>query len=96
MAKAADTKTKETTKKRKTLLGEVVKMSGENTIKVRVESKTAHPLYGKVVASHSNILAHVSTEQFEEFEIGDMVVIGEIRPVSKKKSWAYISKAEVK
>lgn len=90
MAKKTETKT-EATKKQRTLTGVVIKKSSANTIKVRVERKESHPLYGKVVATHINYLVDCSDAEFEAVEIGQAVVIGEVAPVSKRKFWKLLS-----
>ncbi len=85
---------KNVAKKRRTLIGVVSKLPKDKTMGVRVEIKFAHPKYGKTVKEHKNYLAHF--EGNDELALGDQVVIGETRPISKRKSWAYISKVEKK
>ncbi|MBL8014926.1 MAG: 30S ribosomal protein S17 [Candidatus Doudnabacteria bacterium] len=77
-------------KKQRTLVGKVIKKSSANTIKVRVEIKSTHPLYGKVVTRHKNYLVHCTNEQFDQVQLDQVVNIGETRPMSKLKSWALI------
>jgi small subunit ribosomal protein S17 len=74
-------------KKQRVLTGKLIKKSSLNTVKVRVEKKQPHPLYGKVITSHKNYLVDCTAEQFEAATIGEKVTIGEIRPISKMKSW---------
>jgi small subunit ribosomal protein S17 len=74
--------------KRRTLQGIVTKKSGINTIKVRVENKKQHKLYGKIVSTHKQYLVH--TTKADEFNPGDEVIIAETRPLSKKKNWELI------
>lgn len=85
MTKQQDKQTK--TKKARTLVGRVVKVSSTNTIKVRVERKQPHPLYQRIVASHKNYLVDCTAEQQAQVSEGQLVEIAEIRPVSKRKSW---------
>lgn len=86
MAKAKQ----ETTTIRKKLQGEVIAKPSEMTLKVRVESKYAHPLYGKIVAEHKNYLVHC--EDTEKVELGDIVEIEEGKPVSKNKTFYFTEK----
>lgn len=72
----------------RTLEGKVVKLSGEKTIRVRVEIKFPHKKYGKIVKEHKNYLVHNPSEK--KFSIGQMVNIKSIRPVSKNKSWEVV------
>jgi small subunit ribosomal protein S17 len=74
----------------RTLQGTVVKISGINSISVRVERKQQHPLYGKVVRTHRKYLVHSHNTQ--DFKPGDIVIIAETRPMSKNKSWKVLSK----
>lgn len=80
-------------KLKKVLTGEVIKLSSINTIKVRVETKTTHPKYGKVVKTHKNYLVHYTGK---ELKVGDVVKIIADRPVSKSKSWHFLSLANSK
>ncbi len=77
----------------RTLQGKVMKISGDKTISVEIESKQAHPIYGKVVRTHTKYLAH--TNDSSKFEIGQIVTIAETKPISKNKSWKVIDKPEV-
>lgn len=79
-------------KKQRNLVGKIVKKSSAQTLKVRVERKSPHPLYGKVVATHKNYLVNCSVSQFEKAEVGQVVEIKECRPVSKLKHWELVSK----
>lgn len=73
-------------KMHRTLIGQVIKLSSANTIKVRVETKQTHPMYGKVIKSHKNYLAHATSE----VKVGDTVKIIESKPLSKTKTWMYL------
>lgn len=66
---------------RKKLDGVVVSKNADNKVKVRVERKMTHPVYGKIVKSHKNYLV---VDADNKAEIGDKVTIEEGRPVSKK------------
>ena len=69
---------------RKTRTGEVVSTAGEKTIVVRVERRTRHPLYGKVVRRATKLHAH---DEEGAAKLGDKVRIVECRPYSKLKRW---------
>ena len=71
-------------KNTRTLVGRVVRDMRAKTITVLVERRTAHELYGKIVAKSSKYHAH---DEKGEFKMGDLVEISEGRPISKTKSW---------
>lgn len=74
----------------RSLAGKVIKIVDDNTVKVEVERKAAHPLYGKIMKSHKK---YVVAANSKELSVGDIVTIIETRPVSKKKSFKIIKKA---
>lgn len=80
--------TKESKKIVRTLTGEVIKVSGKNTVKVRVEKKFPHPKYGKIIKEHINYLTHST---LEDVKVGDKVVIKESKPISKLKRWEILN-----
>ncbi|MBO6042763.1 30S ribosomal protein S17 [bacterium] len=67
---------------RKTLMGIVVSDVNDKTIIVKVERKSKHPLYKKLVISHKKYHAH---DEKNEAGIGDKVEIAETRPMSATK-----------
>lgn len=71
-------------KNTRTLVGRVVSDKRAKTITVLVERRTAHELYGKIVAKSRKYHAH---DERGEFKMGDLVEIAEGRPISKTKSW---------
>ena len=71
-------------KNRRTLVGRVVSDKRDKTITVLVERRTAHELYGKIVAKSRKYHAH---DEKGEYKMGDTVEIAEGRPISKTKSW---------
>lgn len=95
MAEKKKTATKKEEKKeekgklRRTLQGDVVRISTTNTASVRVERKFAHQKYGKIIKSHKNYLVDLNGQ---EVEVGDAVTIGETKPISRSKSWEIIEK----
>lgn len=75
-------------KKLKTLIGEVIKISGTNTAKVRVESKYPHQRYEKIVKHHTNYVVHYNSDL--KVEVGSKVSFAQCAPVSKLKKWAVV------
>ena len=76
---------------RKTRNGVVVKRSGEKSIVVEVETRKAHPRYGKIVRQLRRFHAH---DEANEAHVGDKVVIMETRPISKLKRWRLVKVTE--
>jgi small subunit ribosomal protein S17 len=75
----------EATTNTRTLIGRVVSDKRAKTVTVLVERRTAHELYGKIVAKSRKYHAH---DEKGEYKMGDLVEISETRPVSKTKAWA--------
>ena len=75
----------QTTKNTRTLVGRVVSDKRAKTVTVLVERRTAHELYGKIVARSRKYHAH---DEKGEFKLGDVVEISETRPISKTKARA--------
>ena len=71
-------------KARKSLIGIVASDKMDKTIVVRVETRVAHPLYGKIIRTSKKYKAH---DENNEARIGDKVAIVETRPLSKDKNW---------
>ena len=71
-------------KNTRTLVGRIVSDKRSKTVTVLVERRTAHELYGKIVAKSRKYHAH---DEKDEYSLGDVVEIAEGRPVSKTKSW---------
>ncbi len=74
---------------KKILQGEVVSNKMTKTVVVKVERKTRHPLYQKVIIRHKKYKAH---NEEMKLEIGDVVEIEETRPISKDKHFMVIKK----
>ncbi len=81
---AAPNETPAPAKNTRTLVGRVVSDKRTKTVTVLVERRTAHPLYGKIVARSRKYHAH---DERGEYHLGDLVQIEEGRPISKTKSW---------
>ena len=71
-------------KRIRTLTGKVVSDKMEKTVTVLVERKVKHPLYGKIIRRSNKFHAH---DENNQYQVGDVVVISETRPLSKTKSW---------
>ncbi len=74
----------ENKKSRKTRTGSVVSNRMEKSVVVRVERKFRHKLYGKYVKTSVKYLAD---DPENKCNIGDLVLIEECRPLSKRKRW---------
>lgn len=68
---------------RKVREGIVVSNKMDKTVVVKVERRTQHPLYGKVVIKTQKYKAH----DLLSCDEGDRVEIMETKPVSKDKCW---------
>jgi len=79
------------TKVVRTLTGKVVSDKMDKTVTVLVERKVKHPIYGKVIRRSKKFHAH---DENKEYNVGDVVVISETRPVSKTKAWAVTALVE--
>ena len=74
-------------RKRKSVVGEVVSTKMEKTISVRVMRTEKHRAYYKYIQRKTIFKAH---DEQGQAELGDMVLIGETRPLSKTKRWRLI------
>jgi small subunit ribosomal protein S17 len=54
---------------------------------VKVDRRTQHPMYKKVVKVRRKFTAH---DEKNEAKVGDTVRIAETRPLSKNKCWRLI------
>jgi len=70
--------------KRKVRQGVVVSSAREKSITVRIDSQSAHPIYGKTVRRTAKLHVH---DERNEANVGDLVRIIECRPLSKLKRW---------
>jgi small subunit ribosomal protein S17 len=82
-------KNKKTGKKRE-ITGTVTGNKMQGTVKVRVDTLQAHPVYKKTIKKKKIFFAHTN----QELEVGDIVTIRESRPYSKKVRWVVIDKEE--
>lgn len=73
---------------RKVLVGIVVSDKMERTLVVKVNRRTTHPRYRKVIQVTKKYYVH---DENNEARIGDVVKIMETRPLSKLKRWRLVS-----
>ncbi len=72
---------------RKERVGVVVSDVQDKTIVVKVDRRTAHPLYKKIVKVRKKFTAH---DEKNEAHKGDTVRIVETRPLSRCKRWRLV------
>jgi small subunit ribosomal protein S17 len=71
-------------KQKKTIRGEVVSRSGDKSIRIVLNYKVKHPVYGKYMNRRTKLGVH---DEKNEAKVGDVVEVVECRPMSKTKSW---------
>jgi small subunit ribosomal protein S17 len=72
---------------RKTIRGTVVSRSGDKSIRIEMNFKVPHPVYGKLVKRTTRLGVH---DEKNEAKVGDLVEVTECRPMSKTKSWRLV------
>ena len=77
--------TTEKISKKSNITGKVVSALMDKSISVAVERRIKHPLYNKYISKTTKIMAH---DQNNDCKVGDIISLNEIRPISKRKSWA--------
>ncbi|MHC4441031.1 MAG: 30S ribosomal protein S17 [Planctomycetota bacterium] len=79
-------------KGRRTAVGAVVSAhKTPKTIRVKVQYKVRHRIYGKYVRKQTVLNAH---DEKEEANHGDVVQLMECRPISKSKTWRLVKVLE--
>ena len=79
----------ESTDKVVTLSGLVSSASMDKSIVVTVVRRVKHKLYKKYVRRSSKVHAH---DEENSCEVGDLVTIRSVKPISKTKSWVLLSR----
>lgn len=79
--------TEQKTTGRRTLTGRVVSNKMDKTITVEVTRRVKHPVYRKYVSLSKRYKAH---DPDNKFQVDDVVVIEESRPLSKTKRWVVV------
>ena len=69
---------------KKTRRGLVVSNSMDKTVVIQVEHKVPHKLYKKYVSRKVKYMAH---DESNQCQVGDLVLIEECRPLSRRKRW---------
>jgi small subunit ribosomal protein S17 len=75
----------------RTVIGRVVSDKMDKTITVLVERRVAHPLYKKYVKRSTKLHVH---DENNECQVGDLVTIAAVRPLSKTKTWKLVNVVE--
>jgi small subunit ribosomal protein S17 len=70
--------------RRKTRTGVVVSNKMDKSIVVKIERRVKHPIYKKYFKITKKLMAH---DEKNESNVGDVVKIMEVRPLSKRKKW---------
>lgn len=78
-------------KKPRTLTGIVVSDKMEKTVVVNVTRYVSHKKYGKFFKIDKRYKAH---NEGDVYKVGDKVIIKEVKPISRDKSFTVISKAQ--
>ncbi len=78
-------------KMRKVRLGRVVSDKMNKTLVVSIERTMKHPMYERIVKSHSKFYAH---DEANDAHMGDLVKIMECRPRSSLKRWRLVEVVE--
>ncbi len=81
MEASASEKTKDT---RMIKVGRVVSDKMDKTVVVAVDYRRQHPIYRKALRRTSRFKAH---DEQNQYQVGDIVRIEEIRPLSRTKKW---------
>ena len=69
---------------KKTRQGSVVSNKMEKSVVILVERMFPHKLYGKFIRTQVRYMAH---DAKNECQVGDVVLIEECRPLSRRKRW---------
>lgn len=75
-------------KQRKSVRGVVVSRSGDKSIRIVIDYRIKHPVYGKFINRRTKLGVHDETNQAH---VGDVVEVTQCRPMSKTKSWRLIN-----
>ncbi len=73
--------------RRQRKIGIVTSAKMQKSIVVSVERLVKHPLYKKYIKRRSKFMAHDERNEAKE---GDVVLIEETRPLSKRKRWRLV------
>jgi len=65
----------------------VISNSGDKSIKIAVDYKIKHPVYGKYVKRRTKFGVH---DEHNKAGKGDLVEVAQCRPYSKTKNWRLV------
>lgn len=71
----------------RTMQGVVHSDKPDKTIVIAVTTRKTHPIYKKQYSETAKFMVH---DENNEAQVGDLVIVKETRPVSKRKSWALV------
>lgn len=71
----------------KTSTAVVTSRSGDKSIKVSIDYKIKHPVYGKYVKKRTTLGVH---DELNEANVGDVVEVVPSRPYSKTVNWRLV------
>ena len=74
---------------KKQLIGQIISNKMLKTAVVKTERIKEHPKYKRRYKKHKKYKAHTDSGNFN---IGDIVIIRESRPISKDKKWRVVEK----
>lgn len=72
---------------RKVRIGTVVSNKMDKTVVMKLERKTQHPVYGKIIMKTSRLHVH---DENNECGVGDRIKVMETRRLSKIKHWRLV------
>lgn len=75
--------------RKKVLIGKIISNKMQGTVVVQIERKIKHPIYKKYIRRNKKIKADINNF---ELEVGNIVKIEEISPISKDKHFKVIEK----
>jgi len=83
--------TQENKSGRRILTGRIVSDKMDKTVTVQVDRRVKHRTYHKYVTRRKRYKAH---DEENAFQVGDVVLIQESRPLSRTKRWTVLSRAD--
>ena len=75
-------------KQRKTVRGVVVSRSGDKSVRIVIDYRIKHPVYGKYINRRTKFGVH---DEENVAQVGDVVEVVQCRPMSKTKAWRLLS-----
>ncbi|MDD5135516.1 MAG: 30S ribosomal protein S17 [Phycisphaerae bacterium] len=75
-------------KQKKAVSGVVVSRSGDKSIRIVLDYRIKHPVYGKFINRRTKLGVH---DENNRAQIGDIVEVVQCRPMSKTKSWRLVN-----